>query len=294
MRSLGAISTWAVGAAAAGVVARRAAAAPHFPAATGSATGAAPAAVEVVGTTGDLGHLFPWASVTKLCTALTVLVAVEEGTVSLGEPAGPPGATVAHLLAHASGLSPSGDSVLALPGRRRIYSNAGFEALGDLVAARSGIPFDVYLREAVLEPLGMSAALLAPDASPAAGMFGTVGDLLALARELLSPTLVAAETLAEATAVAFPGLAGVLPGFGRQDPCDWGLGFEIRDAKHPHWTGRRNAPGTFGHFGQSGGFLWVDPDAGVACAVLTDRPFGQWAVEAWPGLADEVLSELVG
>lgn len=292
MRSLGAISTWAVGAAAAGVVARRASTATPFSTSAHQAQDEAPAAV--MGTLGDLDHQFPWASVTKLCTALTVLVAVEEGTVSLRDPAGPPGATVAHLLAHASGLSPSGDSVLALPGRRRIYSNAGFEILGELVAARSGIPFDVYLREAVLEPLGMGAARLAPGASPAAGMFGTAGDLLALARELLSPTLVAAETLAEATAVAFPGLAGVLPGFGRQDPCDWGLGFEIRDAKHPHWTGRHNSPGTFGHFGQSGGFLWVDPDAGAACAVLTDRPFGPWAIEAWPSLADAVLSELAG
>ena len=88
-----------------------------------------------------------------------------------------------------------------------------------------------------------------------------------LAAELLAPTLVAPATLARATAVAFPGLAGVLPGFGRQDPCDWGLGFELRDAKRPHWTGGANSPRTFGHFGQSGGFLWVDPEAKVACVV---------------------------
>lgn len=285
MRSLDLLSTWPVGAAAAGVLARE----PPTPTPTPAP---APTPVAVVGTAGDLDHPFSWASVTKLCTALTVLVAVEEGTVSLDDPAGPPGATVAHLLAHASGLGPSGSAVLAPPGRRRIYSNAGFEVLGDLVTARSGIPFDVYLREAVLGPLAMQGAQLAPAASPAAGMLGTVRDLLALGRELLCPTLVGAETLASATGVAFPGLSGVLPGFGRQEPCDWGLGFEIRDGKHPHWTGRRNSPRTFGHFGQSGGFLWVDPDAGSACAVLTDRPFGPWAATAWPTLADAVLSEL--
>ena len=92
--------------------------------------------------------------------------------------------------------------------------------------------------------------------------------------------------------MAFPGLAGVLPGFGRQDPCDWGLGFELRDAKRPHWTGARNSAGTFGHFGQSGGFLWVDPAAAVACAVLTDTAFGPWAADAWPALSDRVLDEL--
>jgi CubicO group peptidase (beta-lactamase class C family) len=72
-------------------------------------------------------------------------------------------------------------------------------------------------------------------------------------------------------------------------PNDWGLGFELRDRKSPHWTGTRNSPATFGHFGAAGTFLWVDPDAGLACAVLTDEPFGPWAVEAWPALGDAVL-----
>jgi len=91
--------------------------------------------------------------------------------------------------------------------------------------------------------------------------------------------------------VQFPGLSGVLPGFGRQDPNDWGLGLELRDGKSPHWTGSRNAPQTFGHFGRSGTFLWVDPVAGLALGCLTDLAFGEWAVEAWPALADAVLAE---
>ena len=60
---------------------------------------------------------------------------------------------------------------------------------------------------------------------------------------------------AEATDVQFPGLTGVLPGFGVQRPNDWGLGFEIRDAKSPHWTGSANSGRTYGHFGQSGTFI---------------------------------------
>ena len=75
----------------------------------------------------------------------------------------------------------------------------------------------------------------------------------------------------------------MLPGFGRQPHCDWGLGFEIRDSKEPHWTGSRNSPRTFGHFGRSGSFLWVDPDAGLACVAIADRDFGDWARQAaWP------------
>ena len=99
-------------------------------------------------------------------------------------------------------------------------------------------------------------------------------------------------TLAEATAPVFPDLAGVVPGFGRQDPNPWGLGFELRDGKRPHWTPQQASPATFGHFGRSGTFLWVDPEAGVACVALTDRPFGQWAIDAWPALGDLVLDEV--
>jgi len=240
----------------------------------------------VVATRGAVDHVFRWASVTKPVTALAALVALEEGIVELDEPAGPPNATIRHLLAHASGLPLNEGAPMAEPGRRRIYSNSGFEALADAIAARAEMPFADYLVEAVLRPLGLGAQLVG---SPAWGLRGTLADLLALGRELLAPTLVASETLAEATTVAFPGLVGILPGFGRMEANDWGLGFELRDAKSPHWTGSLNSPRTFGHFGASGTFLWVDPDARIACGCLTDLEFGAWAKEAWPALSDAVL-----
>ena len=238
---------------------------------------------------GDVTAPMAWASVTKLVTALAALVAAEEGVVDLDDAAGPTGSTFRHLLAHASGLPPDDDTPIAKPGARRIYSNSGFEVLAGRVATAAEMPFGDYLREAVLAPLQMAASL---DGSPASGISGTLDDLLALGRELLRPTLIAPETLAEATAVVFPGLSGVLPGFGRMDPNDWGLGFELRDDKRPHWTGSRNSAATFGHFGQSGSFLWIDPDAGIACACLTDTRFGGWAKEAWPRLSDDVLDDI--
>ena len=106
------------------------------------------------------------------------------------------------------------------------------------------------------------------------------------------PTRIAPETLEEAVTVQFPGLVGVLPDIGRMDPNDWGLGVELRDAKQPHWTGSLNSSRTFGHFGGSGTFLWVDPERELACAVLTRREFGDWAKEAWPRLSDAVLEEI--
>ena len=244
---------------------------------------------EVVATYGPRGEAFRWASVTKLATALAVLVAAEEGVLDLDQPTGPPGSTVRHLLAHASGLPFDGDVPIARVGERRIYSNGGFEALADELARAAEMPFGDYLREAVLEPLGLSVELRG---SPAAGLHGTLDDLLRFGAELQRPTLVAPETLAEATAVQFPGLVGVLPEVGRMDPNDWGLGFELRDAKSPHWTGTRNSPSTFGHFGGSGSFLWVDPEARVALASLGDLDFGPWALNVWPKLSDSVLAEL--
>jgi CubicO group peptidase (beta-lactamase class C family) len=242
---------------------------------------------EAVASRGPGDRVFALASVTKLLTAMAVLVAVEEGTVGLDDPAGPEGATVAHLLAHASGLDFEG-APLSAPGKRRIYSNGGFELLADLVAERAGMAFADYLSEGVLRPLGMDSTRL--EESPAWGGQASLADMLAFGRELLQPRLVSQATLERATAVAFPGLSGVVPGFGRQDPNDWGLGFEIKDAKSPHWTGKANSPPTFGHFGRSGTFLWVDPEAGLACACLTDREFGPWAKDAWPALSDAVVS----
>ena len=110
------------------------------------------------------------------------------------------------------------------------------------------------------------------------------------ASELLRPTLVTPATLADAVSEQFPGLAGVVPGLGSYDPNPWGLGFELKGAKSPHWTAPGGSPRTFGHFGGSGTFLWVDPDAEVACVVLTDREFGDWAPPLWSSLSADVLA----
>lgn len=247
---------------------------------------------EVVGSYGDLQRVYPLASVTKLLTAYAALIAVEEGGVELDESAGPEGATVRHLLAHASGLDFDADRVRAGPGQRRIYSNTGFEVLARTLTERSGIAFADYVYEGVLTPLGMEATVF--EGSPASGASSNVADLARFGAELLRPRLVHPSTWESATSVEFPGLSGVLPGFGRQQHNDWGLGFEIRDGKEPHWTGETSSPHTFGHFGQSGTFLWVDPDVDAACVVLTDRDFGPWAAQAWPPYTDAILAELRG
>ncbi len=254
---------------------------------------AAAAAITPDGSTlthGPLDQALPIASITKPLFSYAVLVAVEEGTLALDQPAGPPGATLAHLLAHASGLGPDEPEPMAEPGTRRIYSNAGFELLGEALTAAAGMDAATYLHEAVLAPLAMTNTAL--QGSPAHAAISTAADLARFAQELLSPTLVAPVTLAQASQPQFADLAGVLPGFGRQAPNPWGLGFEIRGTKNPHWTGARSHPETFGHFGRAGGFLWVDPINHTAATLLTDTDFGPWAAETWPDFNDRLAEAL--
>lgn len=165
-----------------------------------------------LGVGGDVAWKTGVASVTKLAVGLVALVALEEESISLDEPAGPEGSTVRHLLSHASGLAFDDARILSPPGKRRIYSNVGIEQFVDHLEHKTGMGFDVYLNEGVLAPLRMDATELA--GSPAHGLVSTVEDQLLFSRELMAPSLIHTETLAHATRTHFPGLAGVLPGSG--------------------------------------------------------------------------------
>lgn len=244
----------------------------------------------VLATHGDQNRRFDLASVTKLLSTYGVLTAVEEGALEIDQPAGPEGATVRHLLAHTAGYDFDTTTIRAQPGSRRLYSNTDFAVLAELVEAEADMPFAEYLREVVFAPLGMHATTLEGPAG--SGAVSTAADLARFAAEVQAPTLLAPETLREATTVQFPGLRGVLPGYGSHADNQWGLGFEIRDHKSPHWTGSRNARATYGHFGQAGTFMWFDPAAGVSLVSLSDRAFGPWAIEAWPPFSDGVLAAL--
>jgi CubicO group peptidase (beta-lactamase class C family) len=239
-------------------------------------------------TYGDASRAVHLASVSKPVAALATLVAAEEGVVDLDEPAGPPGSTVRHLLAHASGLPFEGEGPIAQPGTRRIYSNEGFRMLAAHLSDKAAMAFADYVQAAVCAPLRIA---LDPRGDPGSGMQASLDDVLAVARELLMPSLVAPETLAEMTSAQFPGLSGVLPDFGRFEPLDWGLGIQL-NTRPRAWMGSLTSDRAYGHFGGSGTFVWVDPDARVACAGLTNREFGDWAKAAWPTLSDDVLREL--
>ena len=242
-------------------------------------------------TFGDLDRRFDLASITKVLSGWTAMVAVEEASVGLDQPAGQPGCTLRHLLAHAGGYPFDGAAPVSAPGRRRIYSNTGIELAAATIAEATGIAFADYLAEALLEPLAMTSTTL--DGSPARGATSTAGDLAKLLAELQRPRLIGAASATAATTVQYPALAGIVPGVGRFDPCPWGLGIEIRGGKEPHWTGTTNSPRTFGHFGGAGTMMWVDPAVGCGLVALTDRPFDSWpeARTTWSALGDAVVAD---
>ena len=258
----------------------------------------------IVAQHGDVGRVFRLASISKVMMGLATLIAVEEGSVKLddfvvsGEPTEPIGPTetpdtapftLRQLLSHSAGFGfDSGSKQVSPPGTRRIYSNEGIERAARYVELCTEMPFVDYLREALFEPLRMTNTELR--GSPASHVYSNVIDMSIFSRELLRPTLLAPKTFADFTSCQFPTLAGTLPGIGRFDPLPWGLGVEIRGDKQPHWSGRLTSPATFGHFGGTGTFAWVDPTRELAVVALTDREFDEWAMAVWPQFNDAIVS----
>jgi CubicO group peptidase (beta-lactamase class C family) len=246
----------------------------------------------VVATIGDVTRVQRLASISKPMTAWATLVAVEEGIVELDQPVGQPGCTMRHLLSHAGGYPFDGPDPIARPEVTRMYSNTGIELAAEAVERASTMAFADYLHEALFDPLDMHETVLR--GSPAHAVYSNLADTCRFVAEVMRPSLIHATSAAEAERIHYPALAGIVPGVGRYEQCPWGLGFEVRGTKTPHWTGTINSPRTFGHFGGSGTMFWIDPDRDLALVALADRDFDQWAATAlavWPELSDAVLAE---
>ena len=144
----------------------------------------------------DADTVFRIASMTKSFTAMSILKLRDEGRLSLDEAAekyvpelkdlkypttDSPRITVRHLLSHSEGFpedNPWGDRQLAdtdeqmsqmlrkgipfsnAPGIAYEYSNYGFALLGRIVSRVSGRPYDEYVSDNILRPLGMGAPLV--------------------------------------------------------------------------------------------------------------------------------------
>ena len=206
-------------------------------------------------------------------------------------PAGPPGSTIRHLLAHAGGYGFDGGR----PGGTRADADLLERGVRRAGRGRWRPPPGGRSRSCcaawVLEPLAMGGTRLdgRPSRGPRRAGRGPGG---VRARAAGAARSCRRGCSPRRRPSRFPGCAACCRGSGSRTPTTGGSGFEIRDGKSPHWTGVANSPATFGHFGRSGTFLWVDPVAGLALACLTDRPFGAWAGEAWPAISDAVLAAM--
>jgi CubicO group peptidase (beta-lactamase class C family) len=273
--------------------------------------------------------LFALASLTKPLVAAACMVALEEGLLDLDGPVRD-GFTLRHLLSHCAGLPEAGlrwrEPPEFPPGTQRWYSNAGYVQAARLLEAASGMPTAAYLDEAVLAPLAMDASLglseadaprtarvwqagrygedelfnserFRRDAPPQGGGFATArayGRLLSclLARGAAEGgALLAAETVEEMLAPQFGPLPGGVSGVGEWPDLCWGLGFDVRGHREPHWAGTALSPRGASHFGASGTLAWIDPERGLGLVALASRgTYAGWWREPWAALGNAVTA----
>ena len=157
---------------------------------------------QLVATIGNVDRKQRLASISKPMAAWATLVAVEEGIVELDQPVGQPGCTLRHLLAHAGGYPFDGDTPIARPGATRMYSNTGFGLIAQKVETAAGMAFADYLHDAVFLPLGMSSSALR--GSAAHGVRSNLADTCRFVAEVMRPTLVHADTAADAERIHYP------------------------------------------------------------------------------------------
>jgi len=212
------------------------------------------------------------------------------------------------------------------PGARVVYSDLGFILLGEAIAHLAGVPLEVYLRRAVLEPMGLRTTTYNPsgngfapeqivptefcawrhrrcmgevhDENSAslggvaghAGLFSTAAEVAALGQLYLDGGIYNGVRLLAPETVAEMVRAQV-----GSDEDPRGLGWHQRSAGYSS-SGQGFGPRSFGHTGFTGTSLWVDPDRELVVALLTNRVYygrdPQPIMDFRPRLHDAVITSL--
>ena len=198
-----------------------------------------------------------------------------------------------HLLAHTAGYSMTSAKVISRAGYPSDLLQPRVPVLAEALERASGIEFDAYLAEAVFEPLGMADTVLDGGAPrrPASGRRRRSPTLWLRRRPAAARDGVRADARRGHRPCSSPGCTGCCPVSVCNGRTTGAWGSRSGAASPRTGRARRTRPRTYGHFGQSGTFLWVDPVADLALVVLTDRKFEEWAYPLWPALSDEVLRE---
>jgi CubicO group peptidase (beta-lactamase class C family) len=259
--------------------------------------------------------LYNIAALTKMFTGTAILTLFEAGQLALTDhvgtilpdlPASWHPITIYHLLTHTAGLPDIADSVagtfsadtrdealgllaarplLSRPGQIWRYNQTGYVLLGMIIETLTGLPFEVFLTQQFLRPLGMSATCFgdykqvvvgrtslytcleirddtlvpSPDhlwtyhyhcpayAYPCAGLNTTVGDLLKWDAALSSGTILAPERLAMlwAPVTLNDGTRGGIAG----TQFGYGCGWMVVDRPGHRWVGHEGGAATvYGRF----------------------------------------------
>jgi uncharacterized protein YbbC (DUF1343 family) len=283
-----------------------------------------------------LDTLFDLASLTKVvATAPSVLILAEEGKLRLADPAvrflpefaaGDPERakiTIEELLTHRAGLPPDDpldlyigtpaeifarkfqQPLVATPGSRFLYSDAGYEVLGEIVRAVSGEPLDRFAAGRIFQPLEMKDTGFRPIAAEKGG--DGQPDVSRIAPTEMRNGRWMRGQVHDPRAYALGGVAGHAGVFSSADdlskfcqmildqgrrgsvrilsplavdamtrPRDYGdadlrgLGFDVQtDYSGPR--GDLFPPGSFGHTGFTGTSLWIDPASESYVILLSNR-----------------------
>jgi CubicO group peptidase (beta-lactamase class C family) len=231
--------------------------------------------------------------------------------------------TIRDLMTHTSGMPeqapslPLGDSyrrplneavavfsqqlLLFEPGTRWSYSNTGINTLGRIIEVVSDVPYEAFVQQRILDPLGMKDTHYFPPAAkydriaipyeikegklvrstedphvkdrrnpgPAGGLFSTAADMARFYRMMLSGgTLDGKRVLSKAAVEVMTQThtGDIQAGHG---PGSFGLTWNV--VKGPDGTLPFESVGTYSHGGAWGTYGWVDPHKDLAGVFMIQR-----------------------
>ena len=311
--------------------------------------------------------IFSICSVSKLFTSIAVMQLRDAGKLNLDDPVEEhlpwfdiqqtytdvPPATVRGLLTHSSGLPRESpfpywtDPAFPFPTREEMrerlrsqrtlyptdryfqYSNLGMALLGEIVSAASGMPYDSYVRQRILEPLGMTDTTTDLPLRLAGGQLATGYTPLDRSGQRQALALFQARAIAPAAGYAstvedlgrfaawqfsllgskWGGATGPVPGASILRPST------LREMQRVHWVDpelfasegsqwglgfglyqgdERTVDGTYvGHGGACPGFrtsLLLQPDTKIAAIAMINAE----GARASPGVVTRAAHKLVG
>lgn len=201
----------------------------------------------------------------------------------------------------------------AKPGMRTEYSDPGYILLGKVIEVLAREPLDAFCQHEVFTPLGLASTRFRPPADSRsaippterdtwfrhrviqgdvqdenafvlgevaghAGVFSNVHDLLRFAQCILDGGRTeAGQPLFSPATLDLFATAQTTPDGKRR-----ALGWDVPTP--PSSSGQRFGPRSIGHLGYAGTSLWIDPDQGLAVALLTNR--------TWPDRSNEAIRQV--